>query len=245
MANAVKIFDSDLEDEARVVTPDEVEEIKASTGFINNESILNDGQLTDEEESNLESSACNDNGCEDPDGDDDGGNSPSANRIYKVMVNGKIHRISQKRLESSAQFIAGRLRTFCSIAAQARIEWVSKGHNLKEKTFEFGDKSVTYYGYNQMLDVVKEYILNHPEEVVILNQKSRQRAKVRKILHLYPYDKVTEEDIEKAEAILWFVKKHKLKKYFFGGKQLYYTDSTGMHMSIGVDFIIREMHYGK
>ena len=81
MANAVKIFDSDLQDGARVATPEEAEEIKVSTGFTNNESILNDGQLTDEEKSNLESSACNDNSCENPDGDDDGGNSPSATPV--------------------------------------------------------------------------------------------------------------------------------------------------------------------
>lgn len=61
MANAVKIFDSDLQDGARVATPEETKEINASTGFINKESVLNDGQLTDEEKSNLESSACNDN----------------------------------------------------------------------------------------------------------------------------------------------------------------------------------------
>ncbi len=81
MANAVKIFDSDLQDGARFATPEEAKEIKTSTGFTNNESILNDGQLTDEEKSNLESSACNDNSCENPNGDDDGGNTPSANPV--------------------------------------------------------------------------------------------------------------------------------------------------------------------
>ena len=81
MANAVKIFDSDLQDGARVATPEEAKEIKTSTGFTNNESVLNDGQLTDEEKSNLESSACNDNSCENPNGDDDGGNSPSATPV--------------------------------------------------------------------------------------------------------------------------------------------------------------------
>lgn len=81
MANAVKIFDSDLQDGARVATPEEAKEIKTSTGFTNNESILNDGQLTDEEKSNLESSACNDNSCENPNGDDDGGNTPSATPV--------------------------------------------------------------------------------------------------------------------------------------------------------------------
>ena len=81
MQNLVKKIDSDLQDGARVATPDEAEEIKVSTGFTNNESVLNDGQLTDEEKSNLESSACNDNGCENPNGDDDGGNTPSATSI--------------------------------------------------------------------------------------------------------------------------------------------------------------------
>lgn len=81
MANIANKIDSDLQDGARVATPEETKEIKASTGFINKESILNDGQLTDEEKSNLESSACNDNGCENPNGDDDGGNSPSATPV--------------------------------------------------------------------------------------------------------------------------------------------------------------------
>lgn len=81
MANAVKKFDSNLQDGARVATPEETKEINASTGFINKESILNDGQLTDKEEINLESSACNDNSCENPDGDNDGGNSPSATPV--------------------------------------------------------------------------------------------------------------------------------------------------------------------
>lgn len=81
MQNLVKKIDSDLQDGARVATPDEAEEIKVSTGFTNNESVLNDGQLTDEEKSNLESSACNDNSCENPNGDDDGGNTPSANPV--------------------------------------------------------------------------------------------------------------------------------------------------------------------
>lgn len=81
MANIANKIDSDLQDGARVATPEEAEEIKVSTGFTNNESILNDGQLTDEEKSNLESSACNDNSCENPDGDDDGGNSPSATPV--------------------------------------------------------------------------------------------------------------------------------------------------------------------
>lgn len=81
MANIANKIDSDLQDGARVVTPDEAEEIKVSTGFTSNESVLNDGQLTDEEKSNLESSACNDNSCENPNGDDDGGNSPSATPV--------------------------------------------------------------------------------------------------------------------------------------------------------------------
>lgn len=81
MAYDAKKFDSDLQDGARVATPEEAEEIKVSTGFTSNESVLNDGQLTDEEESNLESSACNDNSCENPNGDDDGGNSPSATPV--------------------------------------------------------------------------------------------------------------------------------------------------------------------
>lgn len=81
MANAVKKFDSNLQDGARVATPEETKEINASTGFINKDSVLNDGQLTDEEEINIESSACNDNSCENPDGDDDGGNTPSATLV--------------------------------------------------------------------------------------------------------------------------------------------------------------------
>ena len=60
---------------------EEADEINASTGFINKDSVLNDGQLTDEEKSNLESFACNDNSCENPNGDDDGGNTPSATSI--------------------------------------------------------------------------------------------------------------------------------------------------------------------
>lgn len=81
MANAVKKFDSNFQDGARVATSEETKEINASTGFINKDSVLNDGQLTDEEKSNLESSACNDNSCENPNGDDDGGNSPSATPV--------------------------------------------------------------------------------------------------------------------------------------------------------------------
>lgn len=81
MANLAQKFDSDLQCEVRVATPEETKEINASTGFINKESVLNDGQLTDEEKSNLESSACNDNSCENPNGDDDGGNSPSATPV--------------------------------------------------------------------------------------------------------------------------------------------------------------------
>lgn len=81
MANIANKIDSDLQDGARVATPEEAKEIKTSTGFTNNESILNDGQLTDEEKSNLESSACNDNNCENPNGDDDGGNTPSATPV--------------------------------------------------------------------------------------------------------------------------------------------------------------------
>ncbi len=81
MQNLAKKFDSDLQDEVRVAIPGEADEINASTGFINKDSVLNDGQLTDEEKSNLESSACNDNSCENPDGDDDGGNTPSATPV--------------------------------------------------------------------------------------------------------------------------------------------------------------------
>lgn len=81
MRNLAKKFDSDLQDEVRVAIPEEADEINASTGFINKDSVLNDGQLTDEEKSNLESSACNDNSCENPNGDDDGGNSPSATPV--------------------------------------------------------------------------------------------------------------------------------------------------------------------
>lgn len=81
MRNLAKKFNSDLQDEVRVAIPGEADEINASTGFINKDSVLNDGQLTDEEKSNLESSACNDNSCENPNGDDDGGNSPSATPV--------------------------------------------------------------------------------------------------------------------------------------------------------------------
>ena len=81
MRNLAKKFDSDLQDEVRVAIPEEADEINVSTGFINKDSVLNDGQLTDEEKSNLESSACNDNSCENPNGDDDGGNSPSATPV--------------------------------------------------------------------------------------------------------------------------------------------------------------------
>ena len=81
MANIANKIDSDLQDGARVATPEEAEEIKVSTGFTSNESVLNDGQLTDEEKSNLESFACNDNSCENPNGDDDGGNTPSATPV--------------------------------------------------------------------------------------------------------------------------------------------------------------------
>lgn len=38
-------FDFDIQDGARVATPEEAEEIKVSTGFTSNESVLNDGQL--------------------------------------------------------------------------------------------------------------------------------------------------------------------------------------------------------
>lgn len=81
MIQVIRTDDINIDNNISVITPEEADEINASTGFINNESILNDGQLTDEEESNLESSACNDNGCENPDGDDDGGNTPSANPV--------------------------------------------------------------------------------------------------------------------------------------------------------------------
>ena len=81
MRNLAKKFDSDLQDEVRVAIPEEADEINASTGFINKDSVLNDGQLTDEEKSNLESFACNDNSCENPNGDDDGGNTPSATPV--------------------------------------------------------------------------------------------------------------------------------------------------------------------
>lgn len=81
MANVAKKFDSDHEEGVRVATSEEASGIKASKGFINNESVLNDGQLTDKEKRNLESSACNDNSCDNPDGDDDGGNTPSAHPV--------------------------------------------------------------------------------------------------------------------------------------------------------------------
>ena len=86
MANIANKIDSDLQDGARVATPEETKEIKASTGFINKESILNDGQLTDEEKSNLESSACNDNGCENPNGDDDNPSPEPADIALPVPV---------------------------------------------------------------------------------------------------------------------------------------------------------------
>lgn len=81
MANLAKKSDSDLQNGARVATPEEATEINVSEGLINVNTVLNDGQLTDDEKSNLESSACNDNSCENPDGDDDGGNTPSATPV--------------------------------------------------------------------------------------------------------------------------------------------------------------------
>lgn len=81
MIQVIRTDDINIDNNISVITPEEAEEIKVSTGFTSNESVLNDGQLTDEEKSNLESSACNDNSCENPNGDDDGGNSPSATPV--------------------------------------------------------------------------------------------------------------------------------------------------------------------
>ena len=86
MANLAKKFDSDLQYEVRVVSPEEAGDINASTGFINKESVLNDGQLTDEEKNNLESSACNDNSCENPNGDDDNPSPEPADIALPVPV---------------------------------------------------------------------------------------------------------------------------------------------------------------
>ncbi len=81
MIQVIRTDDINIDNNISVITPEEAGEINASTGFINKDSVLNDGQLTDEEKSNLESSACNDNSCENPNGDDDGGNSPSATPV--------------------------------------------------------------------------------------------------------------------------------------------------------------------
>lgn len=81
MIQVIRTDDINIDNNISVITPGEADEINASTGFINKDSVLNDGQLTDEEKSNLESSACNDNSCENPNGDDDGGNSPSATPV--------------------------------------------------------------------------------------------------------------------------------------------------------------------
>lgn len=81
MIQVIRTDDINIDNNISVIPPGEADEINASTGFINKDSVLNDGQLTDEEKSNLESSACNDNSCENPNGDDDGGNSPSATPV--------------------------------------------------------------------------------------------------------------------------------------------------------------------
>ncbi len=81
MIQVIRTDDINIDNNISVITPGEADEINASTGFINKDSVLNDGQLTDEEKSNLESFACNDNSCENPNGDDDGGNSPSATPV--------------------------------------------------------------------------------------------------------------------------------------------------------------------
>lgn len=81
MIQVIRTDDINIDNNISVITHGEADEINASTGFINKDSVLNDGQLTDEEKSNLESSACNDNSCENPNGDDDGGNSPSATPV--------------------------------------------------------------------------------------------------------------------------------------------------------------------
>lgn len=81
MIQVIRTDDINIDNNISVITPGEADEINASTGFINKDSVLNDGQLTDEEKSNLESFACNDNSCENPNGDDDGGNSTSATPV--------------------------------------------------------------------------------------------------------------------------------------------------------------------
>ena len=130
MQNLVKKIDSDLQDGARVATPDEAEEIKVSTGFTNNESVLNDGQLTDEEKSNLESSACNDNGCENPNGDDDGGNTPSATSII-------IENTDDEEYISNISIDIDKVSA-CTGIAKAEIQAVCVGDNTSIVNYEYG-----------------------------------------------------------------------------------------------------------
>jgi DNA (cytosine-5)-methyltransferase 1 len=198
--------DINIDDNISIVTPDEASEIKVSTGFINNESILNDGQLTDEEESNLESSACNDNGCEDPDGDDDGGNTPSANPIiiedaeedeeYVSNISIDVDNISTRtgitKAELQAICVGGNtsvaiptdlpeLRTFITIheGATKTAKALAKNSVLAPEARNFFLKKAQSYGY---LWLKGEAQLGN--EIRALKSRQGQRTDLRTVLGL-------------------------------------------------------------
>lgn len=217
MAYDAKKFNSNLQDGVRVATPDEAEEIKASTGFTNNESILNDGQLIDEEKSNLESSACNDNGCKNPDGDDDGGNTPSANPVniedteedeeYVSNIIIDIDNISTStgitKAELQAICIGGNasvaiptnlpeLRTFITIheGATKTSKALAKNSVLAPEARSFFLKKAQSYGY---LWLKGEAQLGN--EIRAIRTKKGQRTDIKTVLgHLRDKKAVLKED---------------------------------------------------
>ena len=111
----------------------------------------------------------------------------SSGQVHYVTINDKLYHISQKRLVCRAKSIASRMDTYCSIATKAREEWQSKGFLITKRFFECGSRLIVYYNKDTMWNAIYDYVLHHPEEVVLLDINYRK--------------KVTAKDIELAEAI--------------------------------------------
>jgi hypothetical protein len=91
--------------------------------------------------------------------------------------------------------------TYCSIATKAREEWQSKGFLITKRFFECGSRLIVYYNKDTMWNAIYDYVLHHPEEVVLLDINYRKKVKTRKLLGIPNNKKVTAKDIELAEAI--------------------------------------------
>ena len=107
--------------------------------------------------------------------------------------------ITLKRLKSKAKYISSKPQTFYSIAIKARKEWLNRGLPLKTLQIERAGETATCYFFEELIPIVYDYLLRHPEEILALEEKYQKRVKARKIFGIPKGKKVPDWLIEELE----------------------------------------------